>query len=119
MVSGDTGKSENLARHAAGADLLIHEVMAKDLVNGVVVLLKANGQTRRAKMFGDVLTYHASPEEAAWVAAQAKVDTLVLTHMVPVPNAQNIASFTAGIAPIFSGKVIVAKDGQRFDLPAK
>lgn len=119
VISGDTGKSENLARHAAGADLLIHEVMAKDLVSAVVVLLKANGQTRRAKMFGDVLTYHASPEDAAWVAAQAKVETLVLTHMVPMPTAQNIARFSAGIAPIFPGKVVVAKDGQRFDLPAK
>jgi len=119
VVSGDTGKSANLVRHAAGADLLIHEVMAKDLVAIVVGMLKANGQARRAKMFGDVLTYHDSPEDAARAAAEAKVDTLVLTHMVPVPNAQNMARFTAGIAEMFPGKVVVARDGQRFDLAAK
>ena len=32
VVSGDTAKSANLARHAAGADLLIHEVLAKPLL---------------------------------------------------------------------------------------
>ncbi len=119
VVSGDTLRSSNLAKHAAGADILVHEVMAKDLVSGAVALLKAGGQQRRAKMFGDVLDYHASPVDVATVAAEAKVDTLVLTHMVPPPTAQNESRFTAGIAEIFKGTVVLAKDGQRFTLPAK
>ncbi|MEO8025261.1 MAG: MBL fold metallo-hydrolase [Bryobacteraceae bacterium] len=118
VVSGDTAKSANLIRYAAGADLLIHEVTAKDLVQAAVRTLQAMGQQRRAKMFGDVLTYHASPIDAAEAAAEAKVGMLVLTHMVPVPNAQNEARFTAGIAEIFKGPVVVAKDGQRFQLSA-
>ena len=117
VVSGDTSKSDNLARHAAGADLLIHDVIAKDLLQMAASNLDQSGNKRRAKMSRDIVTYHASPLEVAAIAASAKVETLVFTHMVPPPNSPQIEqAFTRGVSDIFKGKVVLGTDGMRFDL---
>ena len=120
VISGDTTKSANLARHAAGADLLIHEVLAKDVMTCASTNLERAGDKRRAKLMRDILSYHTSPAEAAEVAATAKVETLVFTHMVPPINPPVTEQmFLRGVAEIFKGKVVIAKDGLRFDLPAR
>lgn len=119
VVSGDTAKSENLAKNAAGADLLIHEVLAKNLLQFAAANFEKSGNKRRAKLASDIITYHTSPTEAAEVAAAAKVETLVFTHLVPVPSAQTEPAFTRGVSEIFKGKVVLGTDGMRFDLPAK
>lgn len=120
VISGDTTKSANLAKHAAGADLLIHEVLAKDILTIASANLERGGDKRRAKLTRDILTYHASPIDAAEIAATAKVETLVFTHMVPPLNPPVTEQmFLRGVAEIFKGKVVIAKDGLRFDLPAR
>jgi ribonuclease Z len=117
VISGDTGKSASVAKYAAGADLLIHDVLAKDLLLFAATNFENAGNARRAKLARDITTYHASPREVAEVAAAAKVDTLVLTHMVPPPNNPTIEqSFLRGVGEVFGGKVVIAKDGLRFDL---
>src|SRR5437867_10648950 len=117
VVSGDTAKSDNLARHAAGADLLIHDVIAKNLLQMATSNFDQTGNKRRAKMSRDIMTYHASPLEVAAIAASAKVETLVFTHMVPPPNSPQIEqAFTRGVSDIFKGKVVLGTDGMRFDL---
>ena len=78
------------------------------------------GDKRRAKLIRDILTYHASPTEAAEIANEAKVETLVFTHMVPPLNPPVTEQmFLRGVADIFKGKVVLAKDGLRFDLPSQ
>lgn len=120
VVSGDTAKSENLARHAAGADLLIHEVLAKNLLQFAASNFEKSGNQRRAKLSRDIITYHTSPTEAAEVAAAAKVETLVFTHIVPPPNNPQVEqALTRGVSDIFKGKVVVGNDGMRFDLPPR
>ncbi len=120
VVSGDTSKSLNLAKHAAGADLLIHDVLAKDVMAMVAGNAERSGDNRRAKLVRDILTYHASPIEAAEIANEAKVESLVFTHMVPPLNPPVTEQmFLRGVAETFKGKVIIAKDGMRFDLPAR
>ncbi len=120
VISGDTAKSANLAKHAAGADLLIHDVLAKDVMIMAAANAERSGDKRRAKLVRDILTYHASPTEAAEIANEAKVETLVFTHMVPPLNPPVTEQmFLRGVADIFKGKVVLAKDGMRFDLTAK
>ncbi|HMX28223.1 MAG TPA: MBL fold metallo-hydrolase [Blastocatellia bacterium] len=120
VVSGDTAKSANLAKHAAGADLLIHDVLAKDVMGMAAGNIERAGDKRRAKLVRDILTYHASPTEAAEIAAEAKVETLVFTHMVPPLNPPVTEQmFLRGVADVFKGKVLLAKDGLRFDLPTR
>lgn len=117
VVSGDTVKSANLAKHAAGADILIHDVLAKDLINFAAAGFERAGNERLAKLARDLTTYHASPIEVAETAAAAKVETLVFTHMVPVPNSPPVEqAFMRGVGDVFKGKVVIAKDGVRFDL---
>ena len=117
VISGDTSRSENLARHAAGADLLINDVIAKNLLQMAASNFDQAGNRRRAKLARDIMTYHASPLEAAEIAALAKVETLVFTHMVPPPNSPQIEqAFPRGVSDIFKGKVVLGTDGMRFDL---
>jgi ribonuclease Z len=117
VISGDTAKSENLARHASGADILIHDVIAKNLLQMAANNFDQAGNKRRAKLSRDIMTYHASPLEAAQIAASAKVETLVFTHMVPPPTTPQIEqAFLRGVSDIFKGKVVIGTDGMRFDL---
>lgn len=120
VVSGDTAKSDNLAKHAAGADLLIHEVIVKNLLQFAADNLEKAGNVRRAKMSRDITTYHTSPVEAAEVAAAAKAETLVFTHIVPPPNSPQIEqALTRPVSEVFKGKVVVGNDGMRFALPPR
>lgn len=120
VVSGDTSYSENLVRHASGADLLLHDAMLKNFITMAAGGMAMQGQTRTAKLLRDIAGYHASAEEAAKAAAAAHVETLVLTHLVPVPAAaggENAFIKAAGDA--FKGKLLVAHDGMRFDFDPK
>jgi ribonuclease Z len=119
VVSGDTSYSENLVRHAAGADLLLHDAMLKSFITMASGAM-AKGQPRTAGMLRDILGYHASVQDAAKAAEAAHVDTLVLTHLVPVPSAAGgEKAFVQGAGDIFKGKLLVAHDGMRFDLEPK
>ncbi len=120
VISGDTAKSANLAKHAAGADILVHDVLAKALLQFAANGFEQAGNARRAKLARDITTYHAAPLEVAALAAEAKVETLVFTHLVPAPNTPQIeAAFTRGVSDVFKGKVVIGTDGLRFDLTPK
>jgi len=80
----------------------------------------AKAQPRTAGMLRDILAYHASAEDAARAAEAAHVETLVLTHLVPVPSAVGgEKAFIQGAGDIFKGKLLVAHDGLRFDFDPK
>ncbi len=71
VISGDTRYSENLVRHARGADLLIHEIAA------------ASGHLRsRNRRLEKVLAYHTEPDELARVLTEAAPRLAVLNHIV-------------------------------------
>jgi ribonuclease Z len=120
VISGDTSASKNLAKHAMGADILIHDVIAKNLLQMAASNFDQAGNRRRAKLARDIMTYHASPLEAAEIAASAKVETLVFTHMVPPPSSPQIEqAFLRGVSDVFKGKVVLGTDAMRFDLPPR
>jgi len=119
VVSGDTSYSENLVRHSTGADLLLHDAMLKNFIT-MAANSMAKAQPRTAGMLRDILTYHASAEDAAKAAEAAHVETLVLTHLVPVPGAVGgEKAFIQGAGDAFKGKLLVAHDGMRFDFDPK
>ncbi|MEO1061820.1 MAG: ribonuclease Z [Actinomycetota bacterium] len=72
VAAGDTVPCDGLDRLAAGADVLVHTVIRKDII-----------ATLPFQRMQDTLDYHSSPEEAAQTAQRAGVGTLVLTHYVP------------------------------------
>jgi ribonuclease Z len=120
VISGDTKKSPSVVAHAKGADLLIHEALARDLFERAAAVADGLGRTRLAKLARDATDYHASPVEAGEVARDAGVATLVFSHMVPPPpNWLLERRFLAGVRDVFDGEVVAGRDGMRFTLTAK
>jgi ribonuclease Z len=118
VISGDTEKSAAIAHHARGADLLVHEALAKDLISQMSTRLGALGAQRLAKLTADIVDYHTSPTEAAEIAKLAGVRMLVLTHLVPAPaNAVLQRLFLRGVGEVWDGEVVLGDDGMHFDLP--
>ncbi len=120
VISGDTARSASLEHNAAGADLLIHEALQRDMIKRAADTMGRLGRNRMHDMAGDILNYHASPVDAAATAKAAGVKHLVLTHMVPAPN--NFLTrrmFLAGVSDAYDGEVTVGADGERFTLAAK
>ena len=115
VLSGDTNKNQNVIKHAANADLLLHEAMLIDLVNQLSDISEEMGMQRNAKILHDITDYHTSNVEAAEVAAEANVKHLVLNHLAPVPDRKVISRlYTQGLSKIFSGEISLANDGDKF-----
>jgi len=120
VVSGDTRKSPNVVKHAKGADMLVHEALSRDAFGRAIVVADRIGMPRLAKMAKDATEYHTSPVEAAEVAREAGVETLVLTHLVPGPSNWVLERrFLSGVHDAFPGKVVAGRDGMRFTLAAR
>ena len=103
--------------HAKGADLLIHEALQHDMMGRIAAAAERVGNARLAKMARDTLDYHTSPVEAAEVARDAGVTTLVFSHLVPGPrNFLMRRMFVSGVRDVFPGEVVLGEDGMRFDL---
>jgi ribonuclease Z len=77
VLSGDTRVSENLIRHAQGADLLIHEVAAPE------TLRRAGYASERVQ---GILAHHVTPEQAGEVFARVQPRLAVYSHIV-LPSA--------------------------------
>jgi ribonuclease Z len=101
VISGDTRPSENLIRHAAGVDVLVHEVYLPEYLDKVDT----------PEVAARLKHYHSSPEEVGEVAQRAGVKLLVLTHLVPGNEDKAILE---RVSKKFSGKVVAGKDLMRF-----
>ena len=83
VISGDTRKCENLVKHSAGADVLVHEAIAGNLSLMAARRLKERGLLRLADMAEDAIEYHTLAVDAVSIARQAGVKKLVFTHLAP------------------------------------
>ncbi len=119
VISGDTARSAALERAAMGADVLVHEALEPSMVGALTRSLDAAGRENTAQITRDILSYHATPEQAAESAARARVDRLVLTHLVPpLPSRLFHPAFLGDAADRFDGPITVGDDGMVFLLPA-
>ena len=71
VISGDTKYSDELVAAAKDADVLLHEALQPVMVAQMRDAAAAKGQPHIAKVMGDILDYHASPEDAARAATAA------------------------------------------------
>ena len=120
VLSGDTKRSSAVLREAQGADLLVHDALSTKLVNLMEEVSSQNGRPGLAKVLGDIHDYHATPEEAAQTARDAKVGYLLLNHIVPtLPPLPGLEKVFLGDAPrIYSGPLRVGRDGDFVSMPA-
>ena len=105
VIAGDTVPCPGLDELCSGADVLVHTVVRRDLIERI-------GLPRLT----DVLGYHSSVPDAAETAARNGVRTLVLSHLVPAPAPGAEQEWLDQARAHFSGRVVVAEDLLTVDL---
>jgi ribonuclease Z len=105
VIAGDTVPCKGLDELSSDADVLVHTVVRRDLIEQFGV-----------PRLTDVLDYHSSVPEAARTAARNGVRTLVLTHLVPSPIPGTEQEWIDQATAHFSGEVIVASDYLTLDV---
>jgi ribonuclease Z len=74
VLSGDTRVSESLMRHAAGTDLLVHEVIVPEALRRTGV---------PPDRIPGIVAYHTTPEQAGKVFARVRPRLAVYSHVCP------------------------------------
>jgi ribonuclease BN (tRNA processing enzyme) len=111
VFTGDTGPCEALTQLAAGADVLVSEVVdldatAKYLSHGLTL----PPDTLAALRF-HMSQEHLTPEAIGQMAAKAHVKTVILTHFTPgLDDETDPTGYVAGVRKYFSGTVIAGRD---------
>ena len=119
VISGDTVPVQSLVNQARGVDLLVHEALQPAMVSILKEVGQKIGRTNTAKIMGDILNYHTSPEDAARIAEKAGVRHLLLTHIIPpLPVADLKAAFLGDAKKLYRGSITIGEDGMLFSLPA-
>jgi ribonuclease Z len=103
VVSGDTRACDAVESLAAGADILVHEVLSS------AKLLELGLPAQRVERLGRL---HAEAPSLGALAARAGVAQLVLTHLMPAPEgpADEAALVAAVRSGGYDGSVTVASD---------
>ncbi len=113
-VSGDTVVHEGFISAVRDVDVVIHDVLARHVLDGLKQAAAEAGRTRLAQITNDVIDYHADSLTLQKASDDAGIQNLVLYHLVPVPaNAFIEKIFMRGL----SSKTILGKDLMVFDLP--
>ncbi len=107
VLAGDTVPCDGLDELCAGADVLVHTVIRRDLLEPLPV-----------PRLHDIFDYHSTVEDAARTAARGGVGTLVLTHLVPAPGPDEEEGWVELARAHFDGTVVVARDLCSLDVGA-
>jgi ribonuclease BN (tRNA processing enzyme) len=118
VFSGDTAYSKGLVELAQNADVFVCEVLDMALHQQMESAAKEAAAKNTESIARHVLETHSTAEDVGRMAAEAKVKTVVLNHLVGGPSSQNsLESFEsdliASVHKFFSGKVIVGRDQMR------
>jgi len=92
---------------ARDADVLVHEALYDSAAVDRLIASVPNASDLRRS----ILSHHTTAEEAGRVAAEAGVNTLVLSHLIPAEDPAITEEMWAAAARThFDGHVVVAKD---------
>ena len=115
VISGDSLVTDTIIEISDGADLVLHDAMALQLVQTMETLASRTGNTRQATLLHDIQDYHATNEDLQRLVAEADIGQLALYHLVPAPrNAMAVSTFT-GVIP---EGTLITEDGMVISLPA-
>ncbi|HVZ24154.1 MAG TPA: MBL fold metallo-hydrolase [Vicinamibacterales bacterium] len=116
VITGDTAYSKNLVTLAEGADLFVCEIMDETIYKATVARAEAAAKAGNPNnIFRHVAETHSTPEIVGRMASEAKVKTVVLTHLLPGSNRAQTAEFPDStyidaVHRYFPGEVIVGRD---------
>jgi ribonuclease BN (tRNA processing enzyme) len=115
VYTGDTGPSKNLEKLAAGADILVSEVIDVDKMTQILKRAPDLPPAMLPNMIKHMEEDHLTPTEIGKLAASAGVKEVVLTHVVPGADGETgLDGYVKGISPTFSRPVRLARDLDRF-----
>lgn len=106
VISGDTRYSEHLAEYASGADLIIHEVIAADVMRA--------RSSRNPEIMERVIAHHTTPEQAGELFARVKPRLAVYSHIIPDTAAA--ADIISATRRAYAGPLEVGEDLMRIDI---
>jgi ribonuclease Z len=108
VFSSDTRYNQNVIKHGAGVDLLVHEVAS------------ARPELMKEAYVQRIIGHHTTPREAGRVFAQAKPKLAAYTHLVllaseriPAPSIDDIVAETR---ETYGGPLVVGEDLMAFDI---
>lgn len=118
VVTGDMTAHQPLIKAAQGADVLVSEAIARDMVRTMGAAATEVKRPFVATVMRDIQTYHVSPQEAAGIANKAGVKLLVFYHLLPAPdNPLTRRTFARGVREVRDGDWTLADDGSLYTLP--
>lgn len=106
VISGDTAPSPSLVALAKGADVLVHEAMVVQAIDGMLARRPYVPPNLRQFLLGG----HTSAEDVGRIAAEAGVKTLVLSHLLPGDEPVADASWLVPVRRAFDGAVVLGRD---------
>jgi len=115
-ISGDTAYSPGLVELARGVDLFVSEVIDLSIYNNLLAQAKAaEAKGNMNSVPKHVVETHSTTVDVGRMAAEAKVKTLVLSHLLPGSNRNATQEFPdttyiEGVRKHFSGQVIIGRD---------
>lgn len=113
VISGDTNICPEFAEGARGADLLISEVENAQMFGAAIAMARNTNNQRQVEMIEEGMEYHAESLALARMAQEVGVKKLALTHLFPsiMPTDQAEALFIQGMSDLYSGPIVVGRDG--------
>jgi ribonuclease Z len=109
LISGDTRYDQNVIKHGAGADLLVHEVGSAR-----PELFAASVPVQR------IIAHHTTPREAGMVFTQTKPKMAVYTHIVLLSSEKisepTLDDVVAETRQTYSGPLTVGEDLMSFEV---
>jgi ribonuclease BN (tRNA processing enzyme) len=116
VISGDTAYSPGLVELARGADLFVCEVIDLSIYDAMMAQAKAaEAKGNFNSVAKHIVETHSTTVDVGRMAAEAKVKTLVLSHLLPGSNRNSVAEFPdttyiEGVRKHFSGQIIIGRD---------
>jgi ribonuclease BN (tRNA processing enzyme) len=111
VYTGDTGPSRAVEELAAGADLLVSEMIDLDSILSVFKRSGPPPPPPAQDMVGHLREHHITPDQVGEIAGEAKVHELVITHLVArSPSAADLMRYHSIIAKHYAGPVMIAND---------
>lgn len=116
VYTGDTGPSPAVTALAAGADLLVSEMIDADRTLAEIKRQSPNMPPQAfANLERHLRGHHLTPEDVGKLAASAGVKSVVVTHLSgPEADAAAQLGYIDAIAKTYSGPVAIARDLDSF-----
>lgn len=109
VFTGDTGPSAAVEKLAAGADVLVSEVIDLGGTENVAAATSNSALAAHMRM------EHLPMKDLGQMATNARVKAVLMTHLVGAGNAEQ---FIAGVTKYYSGPVFAGEDLARYCLGA-